>query len=258
MNTPNRRALFAQQKHPKDVNDYYHVMNRSNILSVVYWQKYFEMIDTVEGDIVECGVGRGRSLSTIMALLQLECLLSDSSHCERKVFALDSFEGFPEPSAEDASFRDPKKGEWSWSPNNIFKYSEDSLIEVLARAGLLQSDSDEPVSVNSLRDLKQLIIVRGYFDVTTKTLPVDRIALLHLDGDLYHSVKTPLFNLRDKVQVGGIVVIDDYYLNLAEYPKERETFPGARLAVEEFISDNKNFELRESIRGTPYLRKIAL
>jgi hypothetical protein len=252
-----RRALFAQQKHPKDVNDYYHILNRSNILAVVYWQKYFEMIANVKGDIVECGVGRGRSLMIILAILMMDRLFRDSSHHDRKVFALDSFEGFPEPTAEDLSIRNPYKGEWACSPNNSFTYSENSLIKVLTLAGLFPVDSEKVSLDNSLFDSSNLVIVRGYFDTTTTDLPVDRIALLHLDGDLYNSLKAPLTNLWQKIEVGGIVVIDDYYLNLDEYPEGKETFPGARLAVEEFISHNKNFKLMESIRGTPYLVKIS-
>lgn len=241
------------------MSDYHHHLNRSNMLSVIYWQKYFEMIVDVQGDIVECGVGRGRSLSIILTMLLMSRLLGDSAYADRKVFALDSFEGFPEPRGEDVSFRKPQKGEWARSPNNSFEYSEENLLKILTLAGLLSHPpSEESASLRDiLFDSSRLAIVRGYFETTTLNLATDSIALLHLDGDLYSSVKAPLNNLWQKIQVGGIVVIDDYYLNLDEYPERQEPFPGARLAVEEFMSEKKNFILKESIRGTPYLVKIS-
>ena len=45
---------------------------------------------------------------------------------------------------------------------------------------------------------------------STKDLAVEDIAILHLDGDLYSSVKEPLTNLSKRVVKGGIIVIDDY------------------------------------------------
>jgi hypothetical protein len=60
--------LFKQTKHPEGVSDFYHTYNLSNVLNVIYWDRYFKMIEGVQGDIVECGVGRGRSLITILAL----------------------------------------------------------------------------------------------------------------------------------------------------------------------------------------------
>ena len=52
--------LFLDKKHPTDVNDYYHVFNETNILNVIYWNDLMQLVADVPGDIVECGVGRGR------------------------------------------------------------------------------------------------------------------------------------------------------------------------------------------------------
>jgi hypothetical protein len=91
--------LFKQARHPKDVNDYYHVFNKSNILNVIYWKMYLDMIEGIPGDIVECGVGRGRSLISILAHLEYKRLAGLEE--TRSVYALDSFSGFPEPSEFD-------------------------------------------------------------------------------------------------------------------------------------------------------------
>lgn len=230
----NKNFLFNQVRHPKDVNDFYHVYNKSNILNVLYWVKFFEMVADVEGSIVECGVGRGRSLITLLALQDYY-----DEFIKRNIYALDSFEGFPEPDFEDESPRKPQKGEWSKSPNKQFNYSINNLKKILKKANISQ---------------EKYTIIKGFFDKSTKDLNVKKIAILHLDGDLYNSVKQPLINLSSKISINGIIVIDDYIEN--DTNQDMEMFPGARKAVEEFLDENNNFSLKTSIRGTPYLVRI--
>lgn len=226
--------LFVQVPHSKDVDDYYHILNSSNVLNTVYWYEFFSQIRGLEGDIVECGVGRGRSLITIASINKLISSLDDRQ--ERKIFALDSFEGFPEPTEFDNSIRSPQKGEWSMSPNKQFKYSPETIAKIMKLA-----DIDSKIDY-----------VKGFFDKTTENLEVGDISILHLDGDLYESVKTPLNNLWQKVVIGGLVVIDDY----AVEETENERFPGARTAIKEFLRDNACFDYLTSMRGTPYLKRV--
>jgi O-methyltransferase len=170
----------------------------------------------------------------------------------RTVFALDSFEGFPEPSLQDKSPRNPKKGEWSESPNKQFNYSVSNLLRILECAELshyLKFEPPEAIFANA----EKLRVIKGFFDKTTQTLELSQIALLHLDGDLYESVRAPLNNLANKIAVGGVVVIDDY--KLEKETNTEEAFPGARLAVNEFLERNSNFTVGESIRGTPFLTR---
>ncbi len=54
---PKPDKLFKQIRHPKSVNDYYHIFNSSNALNVVYWWEFFKQVQGINGDIVECGVG---------------------------------------------------------------------------------------------------------------------------------------------------------------------------------------------------------
>lgn len=232
-------SLFKQVRHPKDVNDYYHVFNKSNILNVVYWKLFLDIIDNIDGDIVECGVGRGRSLINILSLLEYK--RSGGLERLRNVYALDSFSGFPEPCEFDKSIRNPKKGEWSSSPNGLFDYSPDNLVKILQLAD---------ISDNQIRDLT---IIPGYFNETINKIDSKKIALIHLDGDLYESIKVPLEALSDRLSVGGIIVIDDYLLDTNS--SNADDFPGARKAVNEFLSVSRNFAVKESIRGTPYLIK---
>lgn len=230
----NRLRIFEQNPHPSGVSDYFHVLSGNNIWNVIYWWEFFKEIQGINGEIVECGVGRGRSLIILAALNKLASELNCTD--ERKIFALDSFEGFPEPTLKDRSPRNPKRGEWSTSPNNEFRYSPSTIQKVLSLAEIESS----------------VEFVKGFFAETTADLDVKTISILHLDGDLYESVKVPLNNLWDKVSVGGLIVVDDYTFELSR----DEKFPGARAAVMEFLEKNSSFEYLRSFRGTPYLRRI--
>ena len=228
--------LFKQAPQPSSVSDYHHCLNSSNILNVIYWWEYFQKTSSVDGDIVECGVGRGRSLITLMSINSL--VANIKTDYSKKIYALDSFKGFPDPSEKDISLRNVKKGEWSESPNQQFKYSPKSLKKVIELANL-----DDEVE-----------IVKGFFDKTTVSLSVDKISILHLDGDLYESLLVPLNNLWHKISIGGIVVVDDFISD--EHFKVNEKFPGARKAISEFMKMNDCFEYLVSIRGTPYLKRV--
>ena len=48
--------------HPKDLNDYYHAFNSMNIQYFESLKKYLMLTKNVKGEILEFGVGRGRSL----------------------------------------------------------------------------------------------------------------------------------------------------------------------------------------------------
>jgi O-methyltransferase len=53
--------------------------------------------------------------------------------------------------------------------------------------------------------------LQGWFADTLPGAPIERIAVLRLDGDLYSSTMDALQNLYHKVSPGGYVIADDYY-----------------------------------------------
>jgi hypothetical protein len=59
-------------------------------MKFLYFARMYSKINGVDGEIVECGVGFGRSL------LMLAYLLKDESS-DRQIFAFDTFEGLPQP-----------------------------------------------------------------------------------------------------------------------------------------------------------------
>lgn len=231
--------FFDQTSHPLEVDDKFHVFNISNSLNVIYWSAFFEMVEGLNFDlIVECGVGRGRSLITILSLEHFYSV--KNNRAMKHIFAFDSFEGFPEPSLHDKSSRNPKKGDWAKSPSGSYEYSPEFIRKVLKNAGL--------------SNLNHIKFFKGYFHQSIPKVKFESIGILHLDGDLYQSILEPLKLLWKYVIIGGLIILDDFILNNPESSKE--DFPGARLAMNEFLAINDSFVLKESLRGSPYLMRI--
>jgi O-methyltransferase len=158
----------------------------------------------VEGDVVECGVGRGVSfflLGSFMAKLQHRGLL----------FGFDSFQGFPTPSPLDASPRNPQGGEWAeTSPEHVKAHFAD--------AGL--NDFFE----------ERCRLIRGFFEQTlTGELPFTEISMLHLDVDLYESYRTSGSVLEPLVAGKGVVLVDEF---------NDPAWPGATKAVLEILRES--------------------
>lgn len=89
-----------------------------------------------------------------------------------------------------------------------------------------------------------MTIFEGFFENTLHEYE-GKIAILHLDCDLYNSYKCCLNTLYDKVVSGGIILFDEYksYTQL-------DNFPGAAKAIDEFfIKKNIKFHRFEYIQG---------
>lgn len=136
------------------------------------------------GDIIECGVWRGGGC--ILAAGYLNAYDMD----EKRVFVADSFEGLPPPSVAQDQGLDLSKGRFP-----ELAVSENTVRENFAAYGL---------------DRSNIVFLKGWFKDTLPKAPVEQIALLRLDGDLYESTMDALQSLYDKVVAGGIVIIDDY------------------------------------------------
>lgn len=141
--------------------------------------------DGVPGDLIETGVWRGGSC------IFMRAILAAYGDTERTVWVADSFQGLPKPNAEQ--FPDDA-GDKLWS----FKQLAIPLPEVqanFARYGLLD---------------QQVKFIVGFFSDTLPTAPVERLAVLRLDGDMYESTIVALEHLYPKLQPGGFCIVDDY------------------------------------------------
>lgn len=154
--------------------------------------------DGVPGDLVETGVWRGGACILMRAVL---AALGDRL---RKVWVADSFRGLPRPEPERYPADD---GDLFWTVDVLAV----SLGEVMAnfeRYGLLDN---------------QVRFLPGWFADTLPPAPIERLALLRLDGDMYGSTMQALESLYPRLSVGGFAIIDDF-----------GAVPGCRAAVGDY------------------------
>lgn len=151
------------------------------------------IVEEVPGDFVETGVWRGG------AAIMMRAVLAAYGVSDRRVLAADSFAGFPPQSAADSNFAVGGIAD--------FAVPLDEVKACFERYHLLDA---------------QVVFLKGLFKDTLPGAPVERIAVLRLDGDLYESTRDGLA-LYAKLSPGGTLIADDYFL-----------FEGQRRAIDEF------------------------
>jgi len=177
----------------------------------IYLKEMFDLVKDLKGDVVECGVGYGHSFFKL-------CCLAYYENKDRKVYGFDSFQGFPDPSEEDISLRNPQKGEW-----NVATVETIKLL-------LKQDGRIDPQFIDN-----NVKLVKGFFEESLNKFGGDSIAILHLDVDLYQSYKVTLEYFWPRVEKGGIVLFDEY-----KQPDVVKYFPGAPKAIDEFFGSLVN------------------
>ncbi|MFD0267528.1 TylF/MycF family methyltransferase [Streptomyces sp. NPDC127106] len=154
--------------------------------------------DGVPGDFIETGVWRGGVCIFARGYLKAHGIT------DRNVWLADSFEGIPD-TGEDGHPMDREMA--LHHSNHVLGVTADTVRENFERYGLLD---------------EQVRFLPGWFKDTLPTAPVERLAVLRLDGDLYESTLDALDHLYPKLSAGGYVIIDDYFI------------PACRKAVDEF------------------------
>lgn len=159
----------------------------------------------IKGDVLQAGCWRGGSAVFLRGVLDV---LGES---KRRLWVADSFSGLP------ASTCGPDIGhEMDASVYPVLSVSLDEVKEVFNKYDLL-TDGVE--------------FLPGWFSESLRHLPAKRIALLHIDADLYESTLDVLNMCYTNVVNGGFIVIDDYGI-----------LPPCREAVDEFLS-SQNTEI---------------
>lgn len=164
----------------------------------------------VPGDLLEAGVWRGG------ASIFMRGALDAYGDRQRTVWAADSFRGLPPPDAE----RYPDDAGDSFFRNPHLAISVDEVRGNFRRYGLLDD---------------RVRFLPGWFRDTLPQAPVERIAVLRLDGDMYESTIVALEALYDKVPVGGYVIVDDYFAVPSGAGRATDTFRNAHAIEDELI-----------------------
>lgn len=168
------------------------------------------------GDYLEAGVAAGG---------QIIALLYGGEH-NKKVYALDSFMGLPHPSNRDNQFPGIR---------TIDPIEQSALPD--PGKSLLESTGAVVVSVDDFMihmresgvDYRSLNIIPGWFEVSLLSFECPQLSILRLDSDLYNSTFVCLQHLFERVDHGGVVIIDDIQL------------PGCKAACDEYF-DLINYE----------------
>lgn len=155
----------------------------------------------IKGDFIETGVWRGG------ACILMRAILAALDVTDRKIYVADSFEGLPMPDPE----RYPADQGDTHHTHTLYAISKEEVENNFKKFGLL----DEHV-----------IFLEGWFKNTLPNAPVEHLAVMRLDGDMYSSTMDALTSLYPKLSKGGFCIIDDYGLD------------GCRKAVDDFRAEN--------------------
>lgn len=157
-----------------------------------------------EGDVCEFGVAQGAT----SALLANEIRLS-----KKRLWLFDSFQGLPRPTEKDILIND------IFGLGSIEKYAGTMASPVEMVEARLKN-----VDFPTIRTR----IVPGFIEeiVKSATLP-NKVSFAYIDFDFYEPILTTLRLLRQRLSVGGAIVVDDYGFFSS----------GAKTAVDEFVAE---------------------
>jgi O-methyltransferase len=121
----------------------------------------------------------------------------------RRMWVADSFEGLPEPSSEFDQGYEFQEARQPWLAATL-----EAVQDNFSTYGLLS---------------ERVHFLPGWFADTLEGAPIEALAVLRIDADLYASTRDVLLALYDKLVPGGFIIVDDYH-----------AFPPCRRAVDEF------------------------
>lgn len=167
----------------------------------------------IAGDIVECGVWRGGSMMVVAEALKL------FGGPPRRLHLFDTFEGLPEPDANDVDLWGHAAEGW-WRQRRISEASSD-----WARSHL---DEVKANLASTGIAAESLVFVKGLVETTLPDAAPDRISILRLDTDWYASTRHEMIHLFPRLVPNGVLIIDDY-----------GHFRGAKKAVDEYLAERR-------------------
>lgn len=141
----------------------------------------------IAGDLIETGVWRGG------ASIFMRGILAARGVTDRRVFVADSFRGLPPP--------DPQR----------YPADAGDPLHEFAELAISRERVEQNFRKYGLLD-EQVVFLEGWFSDTLPTAPIERLAILRLDGDMYGSTIEALEALYPKLSDGGYCIIDDYAL----------------------------------------------
>lgn len=140
--------------------------------------------DQIPGDLIETGVWRGG------ACIMMKAVLAAYGRHDRRVFVADSFEGLPKPDAES------------------YPADAGDIHHTYPELAVSLAEVEENFRSYGLLD-DRVVFLKGWFKESLPVAPIDRLAILRLDGDMYESTMQALTSLYHKLSPGGFCIVDD-------------------------------------------------
>jgi macrocin-O-methyltransferase TylF-like protien len=189
-------------------------IRRQDLTRLLARYEIFKRVLSVKGSIVECGVFRG---SGLMSWANFSAIL-EPNNLTRRIYGFDSFAGFPQVSANDASAtRTTRVGElaadcFSELQQLIGAYDQNRFLGHIPKVELVRGDAAETIPA------------------FIKSHPHTVISLLFLDFDLYEPTKVALEHLVPRVPKGGVIAFDEL---------DNPAWPGETLALLDQLGVNR-------------------
>jgi len=182
-------------------NGYYLTSDITRIPKLLAHYELYRSILNLPGHVVECGVFKGASLVRFLTFREIL-----ESPVSRKVIGFDAFGSFPQQDRPDDStfIRQFESAAGTG-------LTPDDLTRVFVQKGFRNY---ELVAGDILETVPQYV----------EEHPELRIALLHIDVDVYRPTIAALEHLYDRVVPGGLIVLDDYGIVAGETDAVDEFF----------------------------------
>ena len=180
----------------RDFNIIYDNISKFTIASkqrcyVIY--QFLKQCSSVSGEIAEIGVFKGGTAYLINKVL---------IDTNKTIYLFDTFSGSPKADHE----KDP------------FYYENEGMF----------SDTSLDSINKMFSNQKNVIITQGEFPKTSNIIQEKYFSFVHIDVDIYKSIMECCLFFYNRMNVGGILLFDDY---------GDLSCPGAKEAVDEFFSD---------------------
>ena len=198
--------IFNQQENFFFENKFYLNSDPSRLKKLIVHYELYKKIQKIKGVIIECGVFKGSSLIRWATFRFI-----NDKYNNRTIIGFDTFNKFPKT---------------NFLPDKIH------------RKKFIDEAGKKSLSVKKLKKIfyqkkfKNIKLIEGDIIKTipryTKNNPDLKIALLHIDVDIYEPTKVILEYLFKKVVKGGIIIFDDF-----------NVFPGETKAVKDFLKGKK-------------------
>jgi O-methyltransferase len=178
---------------------------------------FFVRENKLSGSYFEFGVASGRS-----AIAAIRANRRENPFTVSPFLLFDSFEGLPTLSGRDKGSKQFQAGD--------FAFDTEAVIKNLEQHKVYQED--------------KVHLIPGWFEDSLPAFPADKLgisraAIVHIDVDLHSSCLTVLNFIEPFLQVGTVVLFDDWNAFCASRHK------GERAATGQWLEENPQWELND-------------